>query len=179
MCFRKMFLILETGWVLNCTTWIEKTKNKPKISSFRLLKQFILLWHTSVYKHCKYLSAFILSIQSVFPLSPKQLQWAFVQLSIKRPSTVHINLSYSGPETASFHLVILQSGWKGRSKSCLGNIKRQSQWKRVQKINILYCPQDRKRDFPLGRLAPLHFYNMQCLHMSVTKAPWLLHSQFH
>lgn len=162
MCFRKVFLILETGWIFNCTMWIEKTKNKPKIFPFHLLKQISSLWRTSIYKclkHCEYLSAFILSMQSLFPLPPKQLQWAFVQLSIKRPSTVQINLSYSGPETASFLLVILQSRWKGRSKSCLGNIKRQSEWKRVdyrENKYTFYWPQDRRKDFPLLRLALLH-----------------------
>lgn len=118
-------------------------------------------------------------MQSVFPLPPKQLQWACMQLSIKRPSTDHINLSYSCPESAFFLLIILQSGWKGRSKSCLGNIKRQSEWKKVQKTSILYWPQDMKRDFPLGRLAPLHFYVTQCPHESVPKTPWPFHSQFH
>lgn len=162
--------------------WIEKTKNKPQIFPFHLLKQISLLWHTSTYKclkHRKYLSAFSLSMQSGFPLPPKQLKWAFVQLSIKRPNTVHVNLSYSSPETASFLLVMLQSGWKKRSKSCLGNIKRQFEWKRVQKTSILHWPQDRKRDFPLGRPALLHFYVMQCLHKPVPKTPWLFHSQLH
>lgn len=159
--------------------WVEKTKTKPQIFPFHLLKQISLLWHTFTYKclnHCKHLSAFILSMQSAFPLLPKQLPWAFVQLSV---NTVHISLSYSGLETASFLLVILQSGWKGRSSNCLGNIKKQFEWKRVQNTSILYWPQDRKRDFPLDRPALLHFYVMQCLQKPVPKTLWLFHSQIY
>lgn len=115
-------------------------------------------------------------MQSGFPLPPKQLQWAFVQSSIKRPSTVLINLSYSGPETASFLLVILQSGWKGRNKSCLGNIKRQSEWKKVQKMSMLYWSKER---FSLGQA---NFVPLLCYAVSTgvcSKTPSLFHSQFH
>lgn len=114
----------------------------------------------------------MLSIQSVYSLPPKQLQWAFVQLSITRPSTVHLKLSYAGPEAAPFLPVRLQSRWKGRSKSCLGNATRTSECKMVEKTSIPFLTTKQKKVFPLGRLALLHSCIIQCLQKSILKSPF-------